>query len=309
MSATAVEHEKHEEHHDHPSWLAHHFDDAEQQFDSGKLGMWLFLVTEVLFFSGMFCAYALLRSSNPEVFNYCSTFLNEKLGAINTGVLLFSSLTMAWAVRAAQLGQQKLLVALLGITLGCAAVFLGVKTVEYSHKWDLGLLPGRLYQAQVEHPAHHAMPTALPYLQAPGVVLAVLFAGWWLVAFGKRDKFQLQVAGPLFVAAMCYVGEPDWDCIWSLSKLRLMRCTRPPMVMLTMQGIMNMPTRQHTPKRRPSPHRLRLPMLRSGRSDALLTPVQNHLGEVQVSADTQSVPRPDVNQKGKAGCFSASTTA
>mgnify|MGYP003339114520 FL=1 len=74
-------------HHEHPSWLAHHFDDAEQQYDSGKLGMWLFLVTEVLFFSGMFCAYALYRNRNPEVFEFCSSFLNEKLGAINTGVL------------------------------------------------------------------------------------------------------------------------------------------------------------------------------------------------------------------------------
>ena len=112
-------------HHDHPAWLAHHFDDAEQQFDSGKLGMWLFLVTEILFFSGMFCAYVLYRNRNPEVFEFCSAFLNEKLGAINTGVLLFSSLTMAWAVRASQLKQHKLLVGMLGATLGCAAIFLG----------------------------------------------------------------------------------------------------------------------------------------------------------------------------------------
>ena len=83
--------------HDHPSYLAHHFDTPEQQFDSGKLGMWLFLVTEVLFFSGMFCAYAIFRAWRPEVFEGCSQFLNTKLGAINTGVLLFSSLTMAWA--------------------------------------------------------------------------------------------------------------------------------------------------------------------------------------------------------------------
>ncbi len=304
MSATAVEHDKHEEHHDHPSWLAHHFDDAEQQFDSGKLGMWLFLVTEVLFFSGMFCAYALLRSSNPEVFNYCSTFLNEKLGAINTGVLLFSSLTMAWAVRAAQLSQQKLLVALLGITLGCAAVFLGVKTVEYSHKWDLGLLPGRLYQAQVEHPAHHAMPTALPYLQAPGVVLAVLFAGWWLVAFGKRDKFQLQVAGPLFVAAMCYVGGAGLGLY-----LESLEAAAHEVHASADGHAHDAGDHEHAndaahaeAEAKPAPA---APANASGvvDRDALLTPVQNHLGEVQVSADTQSVPRPDVNQKGKAGLF------
>ena len=79
--------------HDHPEWLAHHFDTPEQQFDSGKLGIWLFLVTEVLFFSGMFCAYAIFRMLRPDVFEGCSQFLNTKLGAINTGVLLFSSLT------------------------------------------------------------------------------------------------------------------------------------------------------------------------------------------------------------------------
>ena len=77
VAPATTEHEPHE----HPSWLAHHFDDAEQQFDAGKMGMWLFLVTEVLFFSGMFCAYALYRNRNPEVFEFCSTFLNEKLGA------------------------------------------------------------------------------------------------------------------------------------------------------------------------------------------------------------------------------------
>ncbi|HBE71405.1 MAG TPA: cytochrome oxidase subunit III, partial [Planctomycetaceae bacterium] len=67
--------------HDHPEFLAHHFDDPEQQFDSGKLGMWLFLVTEILFFSGMFCAYALYRARNPEVWTYASQYLNATLGA------------------------------------------------------------------------------------------------------------------------------------------------------------------------------------------------------------------------------------
>jgi cytochrome c oxidase subunit III len=153
-AANPTDHSHSDHGHDHPSWLAHHFDDAEQQFDAGKLGMWLFLVTEVLFFSGMFCAYVNYRNRNPEVFEFCSTFLNEKLGAINTGVLLFSSLTMAWAVRASQLSQVRTLVGMLGATLGCAAIFLGVKAVEYSHKWSIGLLPGRMYIAQMDPPYH-----------------------------------------------------------------------------------------------------------------------------------------------------------
>ena len=134
--------------HDHPSFLAHHFDDPQQQFDSGKLGIWLFLVTEVLFFSGMFCAYALYRARNPDVYTFASQFLNTSLGAFNTGVLLFSSLTMAWGVRCAQLRQRGGLVICLAITLACASIFLGVKAVEYSHKWDMGLLPATYYQSQ-----------------------------------------------------------------------------------------------------------------------------------------------------------------
>jgi len=192
-------------HHDHPSWLAHHFDDAEQQFDSGKLGMWLFLVTEVLFFSGMFCAYALYRNRNPEVFEFCSSFLNEKLGAINTGVLLFSSLTMAWAVRAAQLRQHQLLVGMLGATLGCAAIFLGVKAVEYSHKWELGLLPGKLYVAQMggHHGAHHGYLEMICTVPAIVTALCALYA---IYAWASKSVFHQKVAGPLVTAGFCFFG-------------------------------------------------------------------------------------------------------
>jgi len=190
-------------HHEHPSWLAHHFDDAEQQFDAGKLGMWLFLVTEVLFFSGMFCAYALYRNRNPEVFEFCSSFLNEKLGAINTGVLLFSSLTMAWAVRASQLRETKTLVGMLAATLGCAAIFLGVKAVEYSHKWGLGLFPGKFYQSQLPG-AHHSDVNYLFYLSIPAAVMLVFFVLYYVYGIVSANKFHLRVAGPLVVAALCY---------------------------------------------------------------------------------------------------------
>lgn len=207
---TTVAHESHtdthdEHHHDHPSWLAHHFDDAEQQFDAGKLGMWLFLVTEVLFFSGMFCAYSLYRNRNPEVFEFCSRFLNEKLGAINTGVLLFSSLTMAWAVRASQLKQTKLLIGMLGATLGCAAIFLGVKAVEYTHKWGLGLLPGKFFQSQLEHPVH-TPNNYLTWLCIPPAVLLVCFLLYYAYSIVTSSKFHQRVAGPLVIAAACFFG-------------------------------------------------------------------------------------------------------
>lgn len=203
--APAPADQEHDAHHEHPAWLAHHFDDAEQQFDAGKLGMWIFLVTEVLFFSGMFCAYALYRNRNPEVFEFCSTFLNEKLGAINTGVLLFSSLTMAWAVRASQLKQTKTLIGMLGATLGCAAMFLGVKAVEYSHKWSIGLFPGKFYVSQIEGAPHSTVPY-LWYLSIPALILLVGFVLYYVYAFVAASKFHLRVAGPLVVAALCFFG-------------------------------------------------------------------------------------------------------
>jgi cytochrome c oxidase subunit III len=123
--------------------LAHHFDTPRQQYDSARLGMWIFLMTEVLFFGGLFCAYAVYRANHPEIFVDGHRFLDKPLGAANTVVLIFSSLTMALAVRAAQRGRRRALIALLAVTLLCGLVFLGVKAVEYKHKWDHRMVPGQ----------------------------------------------------------------------------------------------------------------------------------------------------------------------
>jgi cytochrome c oxidase subunit III len=128
--------------------LAHHFDTPKQQYDSAKLGMWIFLMTEVLFFGGLFCAYAVFRANHPEIFVDGHRFLDKPLGAANTVVLIFSSLTMALAVRAAQLGQRRAQVWAISITLLCGLAFLGVKAVEYKHKWDHQMVPG---QARIVH--------------------------------------------------------------------------------------------------------------------------------------------------------------
>ncbi len=133
--------------------LQHQFDSPAQQFDAGKLGMWLFLATEILLFGGLFCAYAVYRGNHPEIFVYAHVFLDRGLGAVNTVILLTSSLTMAWGVRAAQLGQQRALVALLSLTILGGAGFMGIKFVEYKAKWEHGLLWARSYR-----PASHAAP-------------------------------------------------------------------------------------------------------------------------------------------------------
>ena len=122
--------------------LAHHFDSPQQQFDAGKLGIWLFLLTEVLFFAGLFCAYTVFRAMRPEVFVYAHYFLDTNLGALNTCVLLISSLTAAWAVRNAQLQETRKLMINIVITIACACTFMVVKYVEYSHKVHDGLLWG-----------------------------------------------------------------------------------------------------------------------------------------------------------------------
>ena len=191
--------------HDHPPFLAHHFDTPEQQFDSGKLGMWLFLVTEVLFFSGMFCAYAVYRSLRPDVFEGNSQFLNTKLGAINTGVLLFSSLTAAWAVRCSQTGEHKKLVAMLASTISCAMIFLGVKTIEYSHKWEMGLLPAGLFHYDPAHPHGSGdHPDYLMWLCAPFAAALLGCVAWLVVSYLRGNIFQFRCAKPLTVAAACF---------------------------------------------------------------------------------------------------------
>ncbi len=132
-------------HGDHPEHLAHHFDTENQQFDAGKLGIWVFLVTEILFFSGLFCAYAIWRTNHPEVFLYAHHYLSTFWGTFNTVVLLFSSLTAAWAVRCAQLGQKQGLIVCLVLTIVCAFGFMGVKYVEYTEKIQKGLVWGKAY--------------------------------------------------------------------------------------------------------------------------------------------------------------------
>jgi cytochrome c oxidase subunit 3 len=131
--------------HAHPDFLQHHFDTPSQQFDAAKLGMWVFIATEILMFGGLFCAYAIWRSIEPDIFDEAHHFLNKILGATNTVVLLFSSLTAALAVRSAQTGKRNLTSIYLIITILCACVFLVVKYFEYSHKFHLGLLPGHCF--------------------------------------------------------------------------------------------------------------------------------------------------------------------
>lgn len=128
---------------------AHFFHSSEQQANSAKLGMWLFLVTEVLLFSGLFVGYTVIKTLHPEMWKVASAVLDTKLGTINTLVLITSSWTVALAVRAAQTNKKGenngKIVGLLAFSILCAAGFMGIKYMEYSHKIHDGLLWGTSY--------------------------------------------------------------------------------------------------------------------------------------------------------------------
>jgi cytochrome c oxidase subunit 3 len=137
--------------HDHPPHLAHHWQSAQQQFEAGKLGMWLFLATELLLFGGLFAAYAVFRYNHPYMFSWGSQFLDVRYGGTNTVILIASSVTMAMAVSAAQMGRQRALVILLCLTFLGGVGFMGIKYIEYKAKFEHNLLPGtRMY----DPPAH-----------------------------------------------------------------------------------------------------------------------------------------------------------
>jgi cytochrome c oxidase subunit 3 len=132
--------------HLHAANLQHHFVSAQQQFEASKLGMWLFLVTEILLFGGMFVAYAIYRAWYPGLFEDASLQLDTVMGALNTVVLLASSLTVAWAIRGAQRDDQRVLFWNLVATVLLAGTFMVVKYFEYTHKFELGIFPGEAFE-------------------------------------------------------------------------------------------------------------------------------------------------------------------
>jgi len=125
--------------------LRHHFADEQQQKNAASLGMWLFLVTEIMFFGGMFCAYLVYRLAHFNAFAAGSQQLNIYLGAINTAVLLVSSVTVVLAVKAAEARKRKQLVSFIVVTILLGLVFLGIKAKEYTDKFEDHYVPGATF--------------------------------------------------------------------------------------------------------------------------------------------------------------------
>ncbi len=185
MSTASRTHAEHEP--AHAAHLQHHFDTPEQQYEAVTQGVWLFLATEILLFGGLFCAYAVYRSNHPEIFEYAHQYLSKTWGAVNTIILLCSSFTMATAVWAAQCGRRRALIAMLALTILCGCGFLGVKFVEYEHKWKEGLLWGRHFRphaitqpfaqhATAEHRVLTAPPTSAAATQPSGDAVSWVYA-------------------------------------------------------------------------------------------------------------------------------------
>jgi cytochrome c oxidase subunit 3 len=180
------------------------FETMDQQRESAALGMWVFLVTEVLFFGGMFMTYTLNRSTYPDVFGEASRSINLTLGAVNTVVLIGSSLTMAMSVWAAQVGKKQLVTIFLILTLILGTVFLGIKGVEYHEKFVEHHVPGLNFNfepgASVSTNAHAQLFFSL-YFAMTGLHALHMIIGagllLWLIKESMRGRFTVEYNTPV----------------------------------------------------------------------------------------------------------------
>ena len=214
-------HEEGEHHGDHPKWLQHHWDTPAQQFDAAKIGMWAFLGQELLFFSGLFVAYAIYRTWFGEAFAAGSHELNRTMGATNTCVLLFSSLTAALSVRSSQLGKKNETSMWIVITVACAFIFLVVKYFEYHVKFEHGLLPGSFFGTPRDMltlaplQGHHSVAAELPdhthvffslYFIMTGIHAAHMVIGLGIMTYilinASKGQYNAEYYGPVEVAGL-----------------------------------------------------------------------------------------------------------
>ena len=201
-----------------PRFLAEHFESMEAQLETSTTGIWLFLASEVLFFGALFTAYGVWRANHHELFHYAQHFLDWRLGALNTLVLISSSLSAAWSVRCAQLGRRRGLLATLALTFALAGVFLVVKYFEYSHKLHHGVTWGASFHASEEIlrslpaavraqpvPEHMGTFFTLYYLMTGlhGIhVLVGMGLYVWLLRRARRGHFGPGYYGPVDAVAL-----------------------------------------------------------------------------------------------------------
>ena len=198
---------------EHHAGQAHQFEDLEQQQESDFLGIWLFLVTEIMFFGGLFAAYAIYRFFYFAAFEGGSHILDARLGAANTAVLLGSSLTMALSVRSAQTGNRRALVLFLIATLILGGAFLGVKAYEYNQKFVEHVVPGLDWAPEGEVLARlapggvqHAELYFIFYFAMTGLHAIHMVIGMglliWLAIRGRKGDFTPHYFAPVEVVGL-----------------------------------------------------------------------------------------------------------
>ena len=189
----------------HPA-LAHHFDDLTQQNEAATLGMWVFLATEVLFFGGLFLTYSIYRSWYPAAFAASSHSLDLTLGAINTAVLITSSLTMALGVHAATLGQRKTLMFFLLATMALGSVFLGIKAIEYVQKFAEHHVPGPSFHFEEQPIAREAQIFFSLYFVMTGLHAIHMIIGLavmtWMLWWTWNGTITREYSSPIEISGL-----------------------------------------------------------------------------------------------------------
>jgi cytochrome c oxidase subunit 3 len=186
--------------------LQHHFDSMRQQKEASALGMWVFLVTEVLFFGGLFLAYTIYRWQNARGFAHASLHMDITLGTINTAVLICSSLTMAMAVHSAAMGKKKLLIGFLVLTMLLGGAFLGIKAVEYTDHIHHHLLPGPGFHYPVPADARAAEMFFSLYFAMTGLHALHMIIGigllTTLLVLARRGRFTAEYHSPVEICGL-----------------------------------------------------------------------------------------------------------
>jgi len=197
----------HDEHQHHPR-LAHHFESLEQQTESSLFGMWIFLATEILFFGGALMAYMVYRRWYPDAFALASSHIAIMPGAINTAVLIISSLTMALAVHAAQTGERSKILFFIVVTMILGAAFLGIKGYEYHEKYVEGFIPGLGLEFRFPEPqyANNAQIFFSIYFVLTGLHALHMIVGLglmtWMFIWVKKGVIDTQYYAPIEIVGL-----------------------------------------------------------------------------------------------------------
>jgi cytochrome c oxidase subunit III len=202
LASVSTGHDVHPTHHPRQQ---HHFYSMDQQLEASILGMWVFLVTEVMFFGGLFMAYLVYRTAYPEAWVAGSHHLNVVLGAINTAVLICSSLTMVLAVRSAQVSSRRGQIFFLILTILLGSTFLVIKYFEYAEKFHHHLVPGPHFDMTLPGAGQQQIFFSLYFIMT-GIHAAHMVVGIGLMlvmlAFAWKNRFSADYYAPIEVSGL-----------------------------------------------------------------------------------------------------------